>query len=60
MAAIKWKWQGGMLVSENESLTIAMAYHMIPQSREIARACKDVLIPYDKDLDKLMKKARKA
>jgi len=39
-------WQGGRLVGNGVSLSIDQAYSMIPFSKEVAAACKDVLKPW--------------
>lgn len=55
MTEKEWKWEGGRLVSTDgfSSLSIGQAYHRIPESAEIARACHNVLIPYSRYHDGL-------
>ncbi len=42
-----WEWIGGRLCRGNVSLSVTEAYEAQPGNPEIARACKDVLMPYD-------------
>lgn len=58
MTEKEWHWQGGRLVSDDffSSLSIAQAYHRIPESAEIARACHKVLGPYYRYRDGLKTK----
>ena len=43
---MKYYWQGGRLYSDEESLSITEAYAAIPKNESIAKACRNVLIPY--------------
>lgn len=58
MTEKEWHWQGGRLVSEDgfSSLSIAQAYHRIPECADIARACWKKLINYYPWMDDLKTK----
>ena len=43
---MKYYWQGGRLYSDEENLSITEAYAAIPKNESIAKACWNILIPY--------------
>ncbi len=54
----KWKWKGGRLWLGGLSFTTEEAYHLIPTSPHIARACVNVLDTYKAEDDRIFKLER--